>query len=138
MSVGKAWNRMTTCVWWPCGNPGVELRYTLELGLGTRSPRFVAWPLELGLGTRNARSTMINRSTVFALHCVVLPCVPIKMQGFGLLHFTLGYSTIGYFTFLFLTLPSENRENKGLPSLGDLCREFIAKDHKYYRIIHNA
>ena len=23
-------------------------------------------------------------------------------------------------------------ENKGLPSLGDLCREFIAEDHKYY------
>ena len=77
----------------------------LELGLGTRSPRFVAWPLELGLGTRNARGTMINRSTVFALHCFVLPCVPIKMQGVGLLDFTLGYSTIGYLTFLFLTLP---------------------------------
>ena len=27
---------------------------------------------------------------------------------------------------------SENMENRGLPSLGDLCREFIAKDHKYY------
>ena len=23
-------------------------------------------------------------------------------------------------------------ENRCLPSLGDLCREFIAKDHKYY------
>ena len=23
-------------------------------------------------------------------------------------------------------------ENTGLPSLGDLCREFIAKDHRYY------
>ena len=23
-------------------------------------------------------------------------------------------------------------ENKGFPSLGDLCREVIAKDHKYY------
>ena len=79
--------------------------WPLELGLGTRSPRFVAWPLELGLGTRNARSTMINRSTVFALHCFVLPCVPIKMQGVGLLDFTLGSSTIGYLTFLFLTLP---------------------------------
>ena len=77
----------------------------LELGLGTRSPCFVAWPVELGLGIRNARSTMINRSTVFALHCFVLPCVLIKMQGVGLLDFTLGYSTIGYFTFLFLTLP---------------------------------
>ena len=79
---------------------------TLELGLGTRSPRFVAGPLELGLGTRNARSTVINRSTVFALHCFVLPYVPIKMQGVGLVDFTLGYSTILYFTFLFLTLPS--------------------------------
>ena len=27
---------------------------------------------------------------------------------------------------------SENRHNRGLPSLGDLCREFIAKDHAYY------
>ena len=79
--------------------------WPLELGLGTRSPHFVAWPLELGLGTRNARSTMINRSTVFALHCFVLPCVPIKMQGVGLLDFTLGYSTIVYLTFLFLTPP---------------------------------
>ena len=64
----------------------------LELGLGIRSPCFVAWPLELGLGTRKARSTMINRSTVFVLHCFVLPCVPIKMQGVGELDFTLGYS----------------------------------------------
>ena len=81
--------------------------WPLELGLGTRSPCFVGWPLELGLGTRNARSTMINRSTVFALHCFVLPCVPIKMQGVGLLDFTRGYSAIGYLTFLFLhpTLP---------------------------------
>ena len=38
------------------------------------------------------------------MHLVMLPCVPIKMQGVGLLDFTLG-STIGYFTFLFLTLP---------------------------------
>ena len=52
----------------------------LELGLGTRSPRFVAWPVELGLGIRNACSTMLKRTTVFALHCFVLPCVPIKMQ----------------------------------------------------------
>ena len=71
--------------------------WPLELGLGTRSPRFVAWPLKLGLGTPNARSTMINRSTVLALHCFVLPCVPIKMQWVGSLDFTLGYSTIGYF-----------------------------------------
>ena len=27
---------------------------------------------------------------------------------------------------------SENRENRGLPLLGYLCREFIAKDHTYY------
>ena len=27
----------------------------LELGLGTRNPRFIAWPLELGLGTGNPR-----------------------------------------------------------------------------------
>ena len=26
MSVGEAWSRVTTSVWWPCGNPGVELR----------------------------------------------------------------------------------------------------------------
>ena len=77
----------------------------LELGLGIHNPRFFAGPLEVGLGTRNARSTMINRSTVFALHFFALPCVPVKMQGVGLLDFTLGYSTIGYLTFLFLTLP---------------------------------
>ena len=29
MSVGEAWSRVTTSVWWPCGNPGVELRYTM-------------------------------------------------------------------------------------------------------------
>ena len=158
MSVGEAWNRLTTNVWWsvvetqgwnwgtqcemwgvplvclfhnpilvsivaPFGlglgihNPrfvagplelGLGTRnsrfvvWPLELGLGTHSARFVAWPLELGLRTRNAHSTMINRSTVFALHCFVLPCVPIKMQGVGLLDFTLGYSTIGYLTFLFV------------------------------------
>ena len=27
---------------------------------------------------------------------------------------------------------SENRENRGLPSLGDLCSEFITEDHRYY------
>ena len=27
---------------------------------------------------------------------------------------------------------SENKENRGLLSLEDLCREFIAKDHRYY------
>ena len=48
---------------------------------------------------------MINRSTVFALHCFVWPCVAIKMQGVALLDFTLGYSTIVYLTFLFSTLP---------------------------------
>ena len=79
--------------------------WPLGLGLGTRSPCFVVWPFELGLWTRNARSTMINHSTVFALHWFVGPCVPIKMQGVGLLDFTLGYSTIGYLTFLFFTLP---------------------------------
>ena len=39
------------------------------------------------------------------MHLVMLPCVPITMQGVGLLDFTLGSSTIGYLTFLFLTLP---------------------------------
>ena len=29
MSVGEAWGHVTTSVWWPCGNPGVELRYTM-------------------------------------------------------------------------------------------------------------
>ena len=79
--------------------------WLLELGLGSCSPRFVAWPLELELENRIAHSTTINRSTVFALHCVVLPCVPIKMQVVGILDFTFGYSTIVYVTFLFLTLP---------------------------------
>ena len=32
---------------------------------------------------------MINRSTVSAFHCFVLPCVPINMQGVGLLNVTL-------------------------------------------------
>ena len=41
--------------------------WPLELGLGIRSPRFVAWPFELGLGIHNACSTMINRSTAFAV-----------------------------------------------------------------------
>ena len=77
--------------------------WPLELGLGIRSARFVVWPFELGLGT--ARSTMINRSTVFVLHCFVLPCVPIKMQRVGELDFTLGYSTIEYLILLFVTLP---------------------------------
>ena len=27
---------------------------------------------------------------------------------------------------------SKNRENRGLPWLGDLCTEFIAKDQRYY------
>ena len=79
--------------------------WPLELGLETRSPRFVVGRLELALETRIASSTMINRSTVFALHCFVLPCVPIKMQRVGLLDFTLGYSTVGYLTFLILNLP---------------------------------
>ena len=47
---------------------------------------------------------MITHSTVLALHCFMLPCVPIKMQGVGLLDFISGYSTIVYLTFLFLTL----------------------------------
>ena len=38
------------------------------------------------------------------MHVVMLPCVPIKIQGVGLLDFTSGSSTIGYLTFLFLTL----------------------------------
>ena len=29
MSVGEAWTRVATSVWWSCGNPGVELRYTM-------------------------------------------------------------------------------------------------------------
>ena len=85
--------------------------WPLELGLGTRSPRFVAWPFELGLGIRNARST------VFALHCFVLPCVPIEMQGVGLLDFTLGYSTIVYLTFLFLTLPCPVLTYRQIPEM---------------------
>ena len=39
------------------------------------------------------------------MHVVMLPCVPIKMQGVGLLDFTLGSSNIGHLIFLFLTLP---------------------------------
>ena len=39
------------------------------------------------------------------MHIVMLPCVPIEMQGVGLLDFTLGSSSTEYLTFLFLTLP---------------------------------
>ena len=78
--------------------------WPLELRLGTRSPRCAAWPPELGLGTRNACSTMIKRSTICALHCFVLPCAPMKMQGVSLLDSTLGYSNVGYLTFLFVAL----------------------------------
>ena len=48
MSVGAAWNRVATSVWWPlwCFGAG-----PLEVGLGTRNSRFFAWPLGLGLGT---------------------------------------------------------------------------------------
>ena len=79
MSVGAAWNRVATSVWWPvvetrewnCGtqcamwgvplvclfhNPVlVSIVAPLELGLGIHNPRFVAGPLEVGLGTRNSR-----------------------------------------------------------------------------------
>ena len=156
----REWNCGTQCEMW--GVPLVCLFHNpilvsivapLELGLGIHNPRFVAGPLELGLGTRNARSTMINRSTVFALHCFVLPCVPIKMQGVGLLGFTLGYSTTGVFlrwgpmqrvhrkgsqvlsecckVGYSATLARAHvhrlicSENRSLPSLGDLCREVI-------------
>ena len=81
--------------------------WPLELGLGTRSPRFVTWPFELGLGIHNARSTMINRSTVFALHCFVLPCVPIKMQGgwFTGLYLRVLDHRVPYFPISHPTLP---------------------------------
>ena len=62
------------------------------------------WPLELGIRTPGW-GNQVNCSTVFALQCFVLPCVPNMMQGVGLLDFTLGYSTIVYPTFLFPTLP---------------------------------
>ena len=79
MSVGAAWNRVATNVWWPvletqesnCGkqcetwgvplvclfhNPIlVSIVAPLELGLGIHNQRFVAGPLEVGLGTSNSR-----------------------------------------------------------------------------------
>ena len=79
MSVGTAWNRVATSVWWPvvetqewnCGtqcemwgvplvclfhNPIlVSIVAPFELGLGIHNPRFVAGSLEVGLGTRNSR-----------------------------------------------------------------------------------
>ena len=78
MSVGAAWNRVATSVWWPvvetrewnCGtkcemwgvpfvclfhNPIlVSIVAPFELGLGSHDPRFVAGPLEVGSGTRNS------------------------------------------------------------------------------------
>ena len=81
-----------------------------EVGLGICKPRFVVWLFELGsgiyslgfverlfelgLGMCNARSTMINRSPVYGLHYFVFPFGPLKMQGVGLLDFTLGCPTI--------------------------------------------
>ena len=61
------------------------------------------WPLELGIRTPGG-GYQVNGSTVFALHCFVLPCALNMMQGVGLQNFTLGYSTIVYPTFLFSTL----------------------------------
>ena len=29
MCVGEAWSHVASGVWWLCGNPGVELRYTV-------------------------------------------------------------------------------------------------------------
>ena len=79
VSVGEAWNRVTTSVWWPvvetrewnCGtqcemwglplvclfhNPIlVNIVAAVELGLGIHNPRFVAGPLEVGLETGNSR-----------------------------------------------------------------------------------
>ena len=125
----EAWNRVTTSVWWSCGNPGIRIAVhnvkcqvfrlfvclfhnpifvsivvPLELGLGIHNPRFLGSRLELGLGTRHARSIVINRSTVFGLYSFVSLCLPIKMQGVGLMDFPLGYSTIVYLTFLFTNL----------------------------------
>ena len=41
------------------------------------------------------------------MHVIMLPCVPIKMQGVGLLDFTLGSSTnrVPYFPISYPTLP---------------------------------
>ena len=77
-----------------------------ESGSGTRSPRFVVWLLELGIGTRNARSTVNNRSTVLALHCSVLLCVRIKMQGgFTGVYVKLPNHSVRYFLISHPTLP---------------------------------
>ena len=78
MSVGAAWNRVATSVWWPvvetrewnCGTQfemwGVQLVCLfhnpilvsivapLDFGLEIHNPRFVAGPLEVGLRTRNS------------------------------------------------------------------------------------
>ena len=64
----------------------------------------LVWPFELGIRTLGW-GTGVNRSTVFSLHCFVMPCVPNMMQGVGLLDSTLGVSTKVYFAFLFPTLP---------------------------------
>ena len=75
------------------------------LSWGHGLPRFVvALVGELGIWTPGW-GNRVNRSTVFALHCFVLPCVLNMMQGVGLPDFTLGCPTIVYPTFLFPTLP---------------------------------
>ena len=43
--------------------------WPLELGLGTRNPRFVVWPLELGLGTLNPRFVVWPLDWVEASSC---------------------------------------------------------------------
>ena len=43
MSGCAAWNRVTTSVWWLCGNQGVELLYTMR-NVGCSNGLFVCFP----------------------------------------------------------------------------------------------
>ena len=103
--------------------------YELEFAFPTRP--FVAWSLELWLRIRNAGSTLINRITVLALHCFLLPRVPIKMQGVVLLDCMVGYSTIVYLRFLFSTLPCPVLTHScSTPKMFDKCvRGAVGKLH---------
>ena len=46
------------------------------------------WLFEFGIRT-SGLGNYINRSTIFALHCVVCPCMPNMMQGVGILNFIM-------------------------------------------------
>ena len=75
MSVGEAWTCVTTSIWWSCGNPGVELRYTM-CNVGCSTCLFVCfttpyWPVllrntqgRLPMGTSRRHGLCYGASTL--------------------------------------------------------------------------